>query len=316
MVVNTIHATYQEVYDIKTNSGKVSVLGIHTPSGAVPSTMLSGFYEMYSKVKYQGCSLQLVPAARLPIDALQIATDPTEGSIDPRDILNPLLFRGCHGESINDILDTMMVPYGLTWSGDSVDEHEFNLEALENMYYQALTDDAFLKSPISSPFRKDQLYPLVYNVATNYQLALSLNGGSNPGSVGAPDGIPPSLRSPNAGNQYYGTDDGSTSVTSGNLQWFSSGMHRMDWLDTHNRVGNSSTELTPTTLIPKIFMGILILPPAYKTIQYFRMILTHHFSFKDFRPRSLQGDYTSVPGYYNSMETVNAEAVQASAGVR
>lgn len=314
MVVNTIHATYQEVYDIKTNSGKVSVLGIHTPSGAVPSTMLSGFYEMYSKVKYEGCSLQLVPAARLPIDALQITLEEGENSIDPRDILNPLLFRGCHGESINDILDTMMVPYGLTWSGDSVDGHEFNLDALENMYYQALTDDAFLKSPISSPFRKDSLYPLVYNVATNYQLALSNGSNINlPGVVGAPEGIPAHLRSPNAGLQYYENSD---TPTTGNLQWFSSGMHRMDWLDTHNRVGNSVDDLTPTTRIPRIFMGILILPPAYKTIQYFRMILTHHFSFRDFRPRSLQGDYSSVPGYYNSMETINAEATQASAGVK
>lgn len=315
MVVNTIHATYQEVYDIKTNSGKVSVLGIHTPSGAVPSTMLSGFYEMYSKVKYQGCSLQLVPAARLPIDALQITLEEGENSIDPRDILNPLLFRGCHGESINDILDTMMVPYGLSWTGDSVDEHQFNLDALENMYYQALTDDAFLKSPISSPFRKDELYPLVYNVATNYQLALSKDG-TSPGPGVVSDGSVQGLRVPLAGVQGFVNDSDTFQITGGNQQWFSSGMHRMDWLDTHNRVGNSQTDLTPVTLIPKIFMGILILPPAYKTVQYFRMILTHHFMFKDFRPRSLQGDYSSVPGYYNSMETVNATATQASAGVK
>lgn len=316
MVVNTIHATYQEVYDIKTNSGKVSVLGIHTPSGAVPSTMLSGFYEMYSKVKYQGCSLQLVPAARLPIDALQITLEEGENSIDPRDILNPLLFRGCHGESINDILDTMMLPYGLSWSGDSIDEHSFSLESLENMYYQALTDDAFLKSPISAPFRKDQLYPLVYNVATNYQLAPSVGGNALVGGTVAVESISGGgVDVPVGGFQYF-DDNGEIKPLAGNQHWFSSGMHRLDWLDTHNRVGNSTEDLTPITRIPKIFMGILILPPAYKTIQYFRMILTHHFSFKDFRPRSLQGDYTSVPGYYNSMETVNAVATQASAGVK
>lgn len=315
MVVNTIHATYQEVYDIKTNSGKVSVLGIHTPSGAVPSTLLSGFYEMYNKVRYNGCSMQLVPSARLPVDPLQISIDPTEGTVDPRDVLNPLLFRGCHGESINQILDEVLSAYGSSPIGDSVQSSEFNLEQLESMYYQALTDDAFLKSSISSPFRKDRMYPLVYGVATNYQLNRGLGQADLqfPGSVNS--GQAPSSGTMNPGVQYVETDEDTFYPSTRDQQWFSAQLHRLDWLDTHNRVGNSDGT-PPIATIPKVFMGLLVLPPAYKTIQYFRMILTHSFSFRDFRPKSLQGNYDDVPGYYNSMETVNATANVASVGVR
>ena len=58
MVTNTIHATYQEVYDVQTVPDQISVIGIHTPSGAIPGTLLDGFWKMYKKVRYKGCSFQ------------------------------------------------------------------------------------------------------------------------------------------------------------------------------------------------------------------------------------------------------------------
>lgn len=40
---NYVTATYQEIYDINTVSNDVTVIGIHTPIGSKPRSMLSGF---------------------------------------------------------------------------------------------------------------------------------------------------------------------------------------------------------------------------------------------------------------------------------
>ena len=107
MATNFATASYQEVVDLHTESKTVSVIGIHTPNTSTPVKMLGGFWKQFRKVRYLGCSLSLVPAARLPADPLQVSIGAGEPTIDPRDMLNPILFHGCHGDDMGAILDTL-----------------------------------------------------------------------------------------------------------------------------------------------------------------------------------------------------------------
>ena len=101
-------ASYQEIIDINTEADKTSIIGIHTPNDAKPVNMLRGFWEQFRQFRYDGCSIQLVPAARLPADISQVGYGAGETPIDMRDILNPIMFKGCHGNDLGVILNSAL----------------------------------------------------------------------------------------------------------------------------------------------------------------------------------------------------------------
>nr|WCR62257.1 MAG: capsid protein [ssDNA virus sp.] len=314
MVTNTIHATYQEVYDVQTVPDKISVIGIHTPSGAIPGTLLDGFWKMYKKVRYKGCSFQLVPAATLPVDPLQVSYEQGESTVDPREMLNPILFKGVSGEDINDILNQLLLSQSVVALGDSIDRMDRNTSGLVDLYYRALTDDSFLKSPIGAPFRKDWLYPLVNDVQVtrDYPSKSTAVIGSvqfqETGFVaGFGDGVDDNVLVDRASLQIP--------LLGVNQDMFAYEKRALGWMPTREILTGANPESVSTN-IPKIFMGLVILPPAYKKIQFFRVILTHRFEFKEFLPGSLQNGIEGTPGYYNTLETIEAEASMVSYGVR
>ena len=122
---NFARASYQEVYDIMTKDGKVSIFGFHTPTGAAPYRMLSGFFRQFRKYRYAGMSASLIPAAQLPADPLQISyAAGTENYIDPRDLQNPILFHGAHGENLGAALNRIYTTTGSFANRTSVDLKE------------------------------------------------------------------------------------------------------------------------------------------------------------------------------------------------
>lgn len=92
LATNYASASYQEILDVNTVKGNVTVIGIHTPTGSTPVRRLSGFFTQFRKFKYRGCIVQVVPAATLPADPLQVGFEAGENTIDMRDMLNPILF--------------------------------------------------------------------------------------------------------------------------------------------------------------------------------------------------------------------------------
>lgn len=107
MATNYVTAKYQEIYDLGTQAGKTTILGIHTPYAGSVYNMLSGFFDQFRKYRYKGCSVSMVPAAQLPADPSQVSFEAGSLTVDPRDLLNPILFHGCHGEELNEILDAV-----------------------------------------------------------------------------------------------------------------------------------------------------------------------------------------------------------------
>lgn len=366
-------ASYQEIIDLHTETDKVSVIGIHTPVTETPYDMLQPFFDAFQKYHYNGCNLVMVPAARLPADPSQVSYEGGEQVIDPRDLLNPILWHGCHGESLGSVLNQFYA--GTSQTTDVLrrffDSGEFNEKntaqlgdsgVFESLYYRALVDKTWLKAHPQRGFRKSGLRPLVYELSTDRQFVPNSQGvlsptvpradiyASNPsdhkglGSNTVAGNIGPAT--PTGGTTTSINVDGSLTlqqtVTSGgrttaqlpyvrDSSFFTSRVHGLGWLETRTRVfgatgGVNSQELSgdpseDTEIIedmyinaenlgrinylPRLFMGMILLPPAYKTEQYFRIILNHSFSFKKYRGVSMRGDMVgnigpgAVPSYQN-----------------
>lgn len=328
MATQKVFASYQEVIDLHTESDRVTVLGIHTPTGSFPRQMFKGFFDQFKKYKYLGCSISLVPAARLPADPSMISYEGGEAVLDARDLMNPLMFHGCHGDDLGTILNQLYGDdAGVSDSIVGIDVGGNTpigtYEAFERLYYKALTDKSWKKAHPMKGFRKSGLRPLVYSMATNRQLM--------PGSVSTILGDNAPLGFDSAGNFRNPLGDPSSDFdineeesaitvhpnTKRNLQFFTPKLTGLGWIDTRNVLTKGREYEDDGTLdeqliydinnafevnyaeLPKIFMGCILLPPAYKTEQYYRMIVNHSFAFKQFRGISFQPDVTTVPTYWN-----------------
>lgn len=339
MTTQFASAHYQEIVDLHTESDTVSVIGIHTPQGDTPRKMFGGFFDQFKKFKYLGCSIKLVPAARLPADPLQVSAQYDDfQTIDPRDMLNPLMFHGCHGNDMGVILNRLyalnsgdrtsdsvnFIQNDIDWSLDGIAAGKFPNFQLEDLYYKALTDNTWKKAHPQRGFRKSGLRPLVYKMATNLQMLGT--GQSLSGEVGV-DGIPM--------GPVYSDGEIVQPVTQAGRQFFTPGLTGLGWLDTRNvltdyqkvdidlpideseipdlelalRTATLAQQNNSEAALPLVYMGMILLPPAYKTEQYFRMIINHHFAFKDFRGISFSNNLSVTPAYsdFNNEEDVDPD---------
>lgn len=360
MATNFATASYQEVVDLHTESNTVSVIGIHTPNTSTPVKMLGGFWKQFRKVRYLGCSLSLVPAARLPADPLQVSIAAGEPTIDPRDMLNPIMFRGCHGDDMGSILDTL-------YSGESggtsdvvrkqsdsavldvFSENQVGNDYVDSLYYRALTDRTWAKAHPQIGFRKSGLRPLVHQLVANRPFSqfspddrassigptvIRSNGSpANAGQMGPKGtdtsdvdnwisvlptpGLPDTVEPQGPTFEINAKHNGYALATSG--------LRPLGWQDTQtclmttsayvsqaltgnaeqdaNKIADVWTKVLAPNTIPKFYMGMILLPPAYKTEQWFRLQINHRFAFKGFRGISMIDDDPEVindaPAYTN-----------------
>lgn len=343
-------ASYQEIIDLHTTTDKVSVLGIHTPVTDAPYTFLKPFFDAFQKYHYDGMSMTLVPAARLPADPSQVSYGAGEQPIDPRDLLNPILWHGAHGESLGAVLnqfyDSSVGTSDVSRSFfDSGELNGFSISQIgnsaiyESLYYRALTDNTWKKAHPQQGFRLKGLHPLVYSVGTDRQylpnvggtrtslvphrtnVPMAPEGESGLGSLSASGTFGQSGENLGAqgseGLEDTYTSDGTVyaRVAPNNRQqvWMTERLHRLGWLDTRVRTMSSAAmsemvgeepddRINMETLfemvesaqkinyLPRLFMGVCLLPPAYKAKQYYRLVLNHRFSFKKYRGMSMDGD--------------------------
>lgn len=334
--------SYEEVIDLHTESDRVSVIGIHTPTGDTPRKLCPGFFVQFKKYKYLGCKIALVPAATLPADPLQVSYEAGEPTIDPRDMLNPILWHGCHGNDLGDILNRLYAANAVTGDSstmhlgsDAIDmvtylnddamdffgEISTNISFMESLYYRALTDRTWKKANIQRGFRVAGLRPRVYSLASTFQI-MGASSLDNIGKVPSPfeidvdvDSITPPIGSIDIGN---GVSNANRFLTPRTVP--------LGWLDTRNVLTSRAAAevsldaddvgLAPSVIntmvkqgtvpveLPKIFMGVILLPPAYKTEFYFRMIVTHFFAFAGFRGCSMSNDMLENPNYHDWNEQI------------
>lgn len=311
--------TYTETYDMNTEQDCPTLLGIHTPIGPTMYNMLAPAFRMYKKYKYIGCDITVVNSARLPIDPEQVGKIAGSNYIDPRDTLNPIMFKGCHGESMGAVLDSMYDGLLLTHKGSSLDKEKFKSD-LEAFFYTALGDDSWRKSSIQKTLSIKNLHPLVYTLSTNHQILptngiladaytenVPVQGANGVASNGAVTTSATSSQPQISGTGVWRAngDTESPTILKGLNTMFTSKMHRLGWLDTLQYIGRNGTITNPLVpldgdiaMLPKVMMGILMLPPAYLCRQYLRVIIRHKIKFAGYRGVTFGGALTGS-------ETVN-----------
>lgn len=336
MATNYVKCSYREIIDLHTEENHVTAIGVHTPTGDTPRRMFSGYFDQYKRYKYLGASIKFVPAARLPADPLQVsygagdADDPY--TIDPRDLMNPILVHGCHGNDMGTILNKLYNENNQLSDGtDVLDDGPVNgsyapfAELMERLYYKALTDNTWQKANVQRGFQKNGLRPLIYLMATDHQIMPSSqrNGMyfATDGHAYLPGGVPTENYSVNLTTNVI-----SNGVSYPSQHYFTPRLTRLGWMDTRmvTTVPASATVdnvLNPESVLSalsdmtidqinyaeleKLFMLLILLPPAYKTEVYFRCIITHRFAFKDFRGISFMPEVTDVPSYFNANESLS-----------
>lgn len=322
MATNYASASYQEILDVNTVKGNVTIIGIHTPTGNTPVRRLSGFFSQFRKFRYKGCSVQVVPAATLPADPLQVGFEAGENTIDMRDMLNPILFHGTHGESLQIAWNNIFYNHDrfngdgthgngyIVGAGMDVDDVAFadvGNSLVETQYYQAITDRTWRKFGIQSAFKLPFMSPRVWKAATVYPIlgnGYADIGNMNTGPNYAGGTIP--LGSIfDSSNSYGLTQKVGSDGDVLDQHWMSSGTTPLGWLPTVTfpNVGNTIST-APATVLPKIFMGVLVLPPSYLQELYFRVIVTHYYEFKGFTaslaPASMMPD--KIGTYENAVK--------------
>lgn len=309
MTGDSMIRSFTQTYDLNTEVGAPTLLGIHTPIGGDAWRFLGMWFRGYTKYKYLGCDITVVNAARLPVDPEQLGKVEGENYVDMRDTLNPAQFIGCHGESLGEVINSM---YGGLASdifrGTTLDKIECNA-LLENFYYTALGDPKWRKSPIQKTLHIRGLHPLCYNLATTHQIMpsngiLAANYPDNSDEVAnIPSGtpVPGSVINTGSGIRQFAIP--STAVFDDNADdftqkfvgsMFTNKLTRLGWLDTMQFVGCQTKSMVfesgKICELPKLFMGILMLPPAYLCRQYLRVIITHRFAFKGIRTVTTGGN--------------------------
>ena len=323
MATNYARASYSEVYDMHTEEGVPTLLEFSTPHGPRPIRYLIGFFSQFAKFKYVGAQVSFIPAATLPADPLQVSYEAGEPTIDPRDLLNPILHKGIHGEALGNLLEEYRQVLA---SGSSLELQKTASANYMTLYYQCLTDPSFRKSNLRQGFQQ-KLYPLVYNLGTNRQIMPSRNPAAGTGAASQGVGDPSTLDGPifSTDGQFYFNDEtagvsvrrnlghAQQDLKDNSIDWvtydeFTTKPTRLGWLDTlqvirdnqfsdpaqiaqnieltnQNPYDPTAAKVSPVnfTVLPKIPMYMCFLPPAYKTEMYFRIVIKHYFEFKDFR---------------------------------
>lgn len=313
MVQKVVHATYTETYDLNTAIGELSMLGIHTPQAISLKKMFKGFFEQYKKYKILGCNMEMVCASQQALTPDLVGID--NGQVDPRDILNPILFKACTGESLNALLDQIYnkgLEVATQGAGNgSVAQHIITDTVSINAYYQMLADDTFRKSHPQRGLTVMGLKPYVHRVVTTQPFKWSGRAGNDSVVVSrpiagsqalltdnGPDDTPPIRGFGGPTNASNGAGQGSSNFVYDDIAnpsvFVSDGITEMPWLETTTarkvdyeyQEGELSTIAGKFTIndVPRVYMGCIILPPAILQRLFFRLNIVWHIEFKDFRP--------------------------------
>lgn len=279
----------RETYDLHTIKNKMSVIGIHTPNAGIIKRNFPGLLMQCKAYKPVSCDVKLACASVLPLDPLGVGTDAED--VAPEDVFNPLLYKAVSNFSMSQIESFIHANYaGWTARGDSLDATNDGVLSDDfDLYYGFLSDVHGWKhaNPQSGLMMRD-LKPLVY------EQVYSLGGNGVTDRQGA---------IPQAG-QIVPMPDG-TYASVGALS-FRGKAKSMPWLNTTTGLvasnalkavapgfdfGNSTTDPEPVNAqtgvpAPKIYCGLIIVPPSKLHELYYRMVVEWTLEFSQIRPLS------------------------------
>lgn len=289
--------TIRETYDLSTAAGRLGLIGIHTPGSAIIRKLYPGLWLNYNKVKVNSCNVALACASMLPADPLQIGVE--AGEIAPQDLFNPILYRACSTDSFNTILNRMYgtdslfklqdgsIAISSDGPGDPFPNASDTLS--EDVYYGLLSESGWKKAMPQSGLQMRNLVPLVYNVISNYGNAAKIDYPSDTADFHQQVSIPNAQGNNTTAAPYASIFRGHSfpmpalPTARGMVQGQAS---YVDGASTQAGIDNSwYFPYFPPTLIPKTYVGCVIIPPSKLHKLYFRMTISWSITF--FEPVSI-----------------------------
>lgn len=290
---------YSEVYDLNTTVNSMTMLAIHTPQATALKKMFKGHFINFKKYKIVGCDIKIACASQLPLSPDQVGLE--AGEVDPRDVMNPMLFKACTGENLNALLNQIYNKsterQDMFGEGDgSIGEHKITNVLERRTYYQLLSDPTWRKAHPQQGLVIRNLKPYVHKVATTQPFKYTGIKYGNQGNAVS--------ERPNAGTSSvagFGSPAGKELDANENFDstnptvFVSNGITPMPWLDTAipqtvKEVYEGAEEATDHQAnwiinnVPRVYMACLIMPPAVSTKFYMRAVFDWKIAFKDWRP--------------------------------
>lgn len=282
----------RETYDLSTNTNRMGLLAIHTPSVKLIQKLYPGLLLSYKYMKPESCDIALAAASLLPADPLQVGTE--AGDIAPQDLFNPILYRAVSTDSFNTIMNRT---YGFntinSLVGGSVSDSgltgsaAFSSANSTDVYYSLLSESGWKKAMPQSGLVMRNVIPLVYEVLNTFGNAyMPANASSlnyeevvNVAGVGATatNTIAQTFRGrahPLPRIPTIASMDSSTATTSESSDWVIP-------------VG------TPNQ-IPKVPCVLVVMPPAKLHKLFFRMTVSWTITFSEVCSIIERGTYSTL----------------------
>lgn len=281
----------RETYDLHTLKGKMSVIGIHTPSASIIKKNYPGLLMQCKAYRPVSCDVRLACASVLPLDPLGVGT--TEQEVAPEDVFNPILYKAMSNFGMSQIDAYINAGGAVSIAGATLDANNNGLDSTDDfdLYYGLLAQTHEWKhANPQSGLMMNGLVPLVYET---YQSIgdNTTTGASNPFPVVQPD------------------DTMSTGQV-GNLsvQTFRGRSHSLPFLNCTVPVASNGSAITrevgfASTVAPKsgqvevpapkIYCGCILVPPSRLHQLFFRMVCEWTIEFSTIRAL---GDITTWAG--------------------
>lgn len=281
-----------QTYDFNTEVGKVGVVAFHTPGRGAIDHICDGALKNFRKIYFKSMDFALACVSQLPVDPLGVGFE--AGKIAPQDVVNPILFKACSGESLNVFLNTI---YNGSGSGSNTNMASISKQDIKGLgaddmdfgaYYRMMNDPTFRKAHPQQGMVVNGLVPLVRQVLVNRQFGRFSgdnvgNANNNPNYVPFTSGneFPTSFGTPVTDDDLVsGANIGTTDV-----QFMNGPLVHLPAQDTmtvpkFDLLSNNSTVAD----FVKAYLGVLVLPPAYMQSLYFRLQVVWHVVLESYRP--------------------------------
>lgn len=313
-----VTVTVSETYDLSTKVNKMSLIGIHTPGKSLIQKSYPGLLMNSKYISIDKVDVTLAAVSTLPISPDQVGLD--VDNIAPQDMMNPILYKAVSNDSMSNIearLHGLGFGAGTQVSGSMVDAINDNVTGLSdefNVYYSLLSNrDGFRIAHPQQGLSMRGLVPLVFDKYYNVGAFMTTDQSvTDVGDTGA-DETP-------SGDLYPTVNVGAGGIQVMNrpVQAMRGRPHRMPRFPTtyvtsvsNNPLGGSSPQNGMGTGLPvnaeaqmpdilPVYLGMIIMPPAKRTVMFYRMVVRATLTFSEVRPLSEITSFAGLNTYYGS----------------
>lgn len=307
--------TISETYDLSTKVNKMSLVAIHTPKRDIIQRLYPGLCMNYKYCHIDGIDVGLASASVLPASPDQLGLDVDD--IAPQDMFNPILYKAVSNDSFSTLdARIQMIARGsidpaVVTSGQMADIAKDDITGQTDdfgVYYSLLsTPDGFKTAHPQRGLSMRNLVPLVfekyYNIGEN--AGVYQNVGSVP-ALGAGSGTSGSRpvtvqsatvyemrgrphRMPRFNTTYI------TATAGDDINTAVQGVRDSGMVDSPKNVQAYMPAILP------VMCGVILLPPAKRTLMFYRLHVRVRITFSEVRPIT---DVTSFAGMDTNIEPV------------